>query len=99
MLLKRKQAEQALPYLELENSNIIIFPKQAIIYAHALAESANTDQAKAVLKQVPQQSAEIIDFCALLERRYFQSNLSQHEQDVLDEQVAEREFAFVLRAA
>jgi len=100
LYIKQNQAAKALEHLQLSDNSIILFPQQALLYSHALAETDDKARAQAVLAQVPQKTAEIIDFCAVLKQRYLTAELiNAVVKEDLDRKIYRYELNSLLRIA
>jgi len=100
LALRNKQPELAEGRLEITSAQIIQFPLQAVLRAHALAALRRNSEAGSLLDQVKshRRSGQIIELAEVLVRRYGLGEFEEASPE-LDKEIEDREFALLLRAA
>jgi len=100
LALRNKQPELAEGRLEITSAQIIQFPLQAVLRAHALAALRRNSEAGSLLDQVKshRRSGQIIELAEVLARRYGLGGCEEASPE-LDKEIEDREFALLLRAA
>jgi len=100
LALRNKQPELAEGRLEITSAQIIQFPLQAVLRAHALAALRRNSEAGSLLDQVKshRRSGQIIELAEVLARRYGLGGFEEASPE-LDKEIEDREFALLLRAA
>jgi len=100
LALRSKQPELAEGRLEITSAQIIQFPLQAVLRAHALAALRRNSEAGSLLDQVKshRRSGQIIELAEVLARRYGLGEFEEASPE-LDKEIEDREFALLLRAA
>ncbi|MFZ2727350.1 MAG: tetratricopeptide repeat protein [Methylococcaceae bacterium] len=102
LLLRTQRAKEAATLICLQLTEVPVYQKQALLYAHVLIERGEPlQQVQTILNKIPQEtSAEIIDFCAIFKKRYLTNQLfTSLECDALDTEIYRQEFNLLLRAA
>ncbi|MFT5163010.1 MAG: putative Zn-dependent protease, partial [Alteromonadaceae bacterium] len=96
--LKQNQASQVVENFAL--AEVIEFPADRIIYAHALAQTGEKEKAEQVLDGLGVQSAEVINLADYIRRRHLakQQHSPQQAQE-LDDKIFALEVSMVMRAA